>query len=120
MRWLVARYLDDKPNSCLAIANNRVVFLLLTLKGDPIWHYHVDELHPRAHDLRPWRKRWWCDWELMGMDIEDLINYLRLEGSHDLEHIPVASEEDAPPPADEFTDEDGGPKEEGDDPTEAG
>jgi len=54
------------------------------------------------------------------MNIEDLINYLGLEGPHDLEHIPVTSEKDAPPPEDEFTDEEGGPKEEGDNPTEAG
>ena len=36
VRWVGARYLDDRPNSCLAIENNRVVVLLLTLKGDPI------------------------------------------------------------------------------------
>ena len=31
------------------------------------------------------------------MDIDDLIDYLRLEGPYDLERIPTASEEDAPP-----------------------
>jgi len=31
------------------------------------------------------------------MSVVDLINYLRLEGPYDLEHIPTASEEDAPP-----------------------
>jgi len=36
VRWVVARYLDDGPNSCLAIDDNRVVFLMLTLKGDPV------------------------------------------------------------------------------------
>jgi len=39
-----------------------------------------------------------CDWEPMGMSVVDLINYLRLEGPHGLEHIPTISEEDAPPP----------------------
>jgi len=29
------------------------------------------------------------------MSVIDLINYLRLEGPHDLERIPIASEEDA-------------------------
>ena len=35
VRWILARHPDDRPTSCLAIKNNRVVFLLLTLKGDP-------------------------------------------------------------------------------------
>ena len=46
------------------------------------------------------------------MDINGLINYLRLEGSHDLECIPIASEEDAPPPGNELSDEEGDSKEE--------
>jgi len=41
------------------------------------------------------------------MSVVDLINYLRLKGPHDLESIPTASEEDAPPPGDELTDEEG-------------
>ena len=41
------------------------------------------------------------------MDIEDLINYLRLEGPHDLESVPTTSEEDALPPGNELTDEEG-------------
>jgi len=53
------------------------------------------------------------------MSVVDLINYLRLEGPHDLEHIPMASEEDAPPSGDELTDEEGDSKEEGGDPAEA-
>jgi len=31
------------------------------------------------------------------MNVVDLINYLRLEGPHDLESVPTASEGDAPP-----------------------
>jgi len=49
------------------------------------------------------------------MDIDDLIDYLRLEGPYDLERIPTASEEDAPPSGDELTDEEGDSKEERDD-----
>jgi len=60
-----------------------VVFLLLTLKEDPVWRYCVDELHPWAHDPRQWGHCCWCDWEPLGIDIEDLIDYLRLEGPHD-------------------------------------
>jgi len=41
----LAKYLEDMPNSYLKIEDNQVVFLLLTLKGDPQWHYRVDELH---------------------------------------------------------------------------
>jgi len=45
------------------------------------------------------------------MSIVDLINYLRLERPHDLEHIPTASEEGAPPPRDELTNEEEDSKE---------
>ena len=54
------------------------------------------------------------------MSVVDLINYLRLEGPHDLECIPTASEEDASPPGDEPTDEERDSKGEGDDPNKAG
>jgi len=53
VRWVLARYLNDRPNSCLGIENNRVVFLLMTLKGDPEWHCRVNELHPQARDPCP-------------------------------------------------------------------
>jgi len=39
VRWVFARYLDDVPNSYLRIKDNRVIFLLLTLKGDLEWRY---------------------------------------------------------------------------------
>ena len=39
VRWVLARYLEDVPHSCLRIKDNRELFLLLTLKGDPEWHY---------------------------------------------------------------------------------
>jgi len=55
----------------------------------------------------------------MGIDINGLINYLRLEGPHNLERILTASKEDAPLPRDKLTDEEGDSKEEGDDPAEA-
>jgi len=38
VRWVLARYLEDRPNSYLSIENNSG-FLLLTLKGDPEWCY---------------------------------------------------------------------------------
>jgi len=41
------------------------------------------------------------------MSVVDLINYLRLETPHDLESVPTSSEEDAPPPGDELTEEEG-------------
>ena len=102
---MLARYQEDVPHSCLRVEDNRVIFLLLTLRGDPLWCYRVDELHPRARDHRLWGKCYWCDWEPMEMSVVDLINYLRLEGPHDLESVPTASEDDAPPPGDELTEE---------------
>ena len=54
------------------------------------------------------------------MSVVDLINYLRLEGPHDLKRITTANEEDAPASVDKLTDEEGDSKEEGDDPIEAG
>jgi len=54
------------------------------------------------------------------MTVVDLINYLRLEGPHDQECIPTTSEEDAPPPEDELTDEEGNSKDKGDVPTAVG
>jgi len=55
----------------------------------------------------------------MEISVVDLINCLRLEGPHNIERIRTVSEEDAPTPGDELTDEGGGSKEEGDDSTEA-
>ena len=83
-----------------------------------MWRHRVDELHPRARDHRLWGKCCWCDWELMELSVVDLINYLGLKGPHDLKHVPTASEEDALPLGDEHPDEEGGPKEEGDNPIE--
>ena len=97
VRWVLARYLGDRPNSCLESEYNRVVFVLLTVKGDPEWRYRVDELLSRARDPRPWGSCCWCDWEPVGIDMEDLLDYLRMEGSHDLDYLPTASEGDAPP-----------------------
>ena len=54
------------------------------------------------------------------MSVVGLINYLRLEGPHDLECVPTASGEDAPPPGDELTYDEGDPKKEGDGPIEMG
>jgi len=120
VKWVLARHLEDVPHCCLRIEDNRVIFLLLTLKGDLERHYRVDELQSRAHDHRQCGKYCWCDWEPMGMSIVDLINYLRLEVPHDLERIRTANEKDALPPGDELLDEEGDFKEEGDDPTEVG
>ena len=54
------------------------------------------------------------------MSVVDLINYLRLKAPYDLKRVPTTSEEDAPPSGDELTDEEGDPKEEGDDPIKIG
>ena len=54
------------------------------------------------------------------MSAINLINYLRLKGPHNLECVPTASEENAPPPGDELIYELGDPKEEGDDLIEIG
>jgi len=41
------------------------------------------------------------------MDMRDLPDYLRMEGPHDLDYLPTASKEDAPPPIVESTDDEG-------------
>jgi len=41
------------------------------------------------------------------MDIRDLLDYLRMEGPHDLDYLPTASEKDAPPQVEESTDDEG-------------
>ena len=41
----------------------------------------------------------------MGIDIVNLLNYLRLEGPYDEDLIPLASDEDAPSPGDESANE---------------
>jgi len=38
------------------------------------------------------------------MDMRDLLDYFRMKGPHDLDYLPTASEEDAPPPVEESTD----------------
>ena len=53
VRQEIARYLEDVPNSCLRFEDNKALFILLTLKGDPKWLYRVDELHPRVRHYRP-------------------------------------------------------------------
>jgi len=39
VRWVLASCIEDVPHSCLRIEDNRVIFLLLSLKGDPEWRY---------------------------------------------------------------------------------
>ena len=34
VRWAIVRYLDNVPNSCLRFEDNKVLFILLTLKAD--------------------------------------------------------------------------------------
>ena len=41
----------------------------------------------------------------MGMDVLDLLNYLRLEGPCEEDLVPTTSEADAPPLGDEFANE---------------
>jgi len=41
----------------------------------------------------------------MGMNVANLISYLRLEGPYDEDLLLTASEKDAPPPGDESYDE---------------
>ena len=105
MRGAIARCLEDVSNSCLRFEDNKAILILLTLKGDPMWRYRVDELHPRARDSLPWGRCCWCDWQPMGMHVMDLIIHLRLEGPCDEYLVPHASGKNAPPPADESTDE---------------
>ena len=54
------------------------------------------------------------------MSVVDLINYLRLEGPHNLKCIPTANEKDASLLGDELTDEEGDSTDKGDVPTKAG
>ena len=51
---MIIRYFEVVPNSCLRFKENQTFFLLLTLKGDPKWRYRVNELHPRAREVRLW------------------------------------------------------------------
>ena len=39
--------------------------------------------------------------------MEDLLDYLRMEGPYDLDYLPTTSEEDAPPQAEESIDDEG-------------
>ena len=105
--WVLTRYVGDRPNNCLESDYNWVVFVLLTLKGDPEWRYRVDELLPRARDPHPWRSYCWCDWEPVGIDMEDLLDYLRMEGPHDLDYLQTARKEDTPPQVEELTKDEG-------------
>jgi len=41
----------------------------------------------------------------MGINVINLINYLRSEGLCDEDLLPIATKEDTPPPVDESTDE---------------
>ena len=79
VRWAIAKYLEDVPNSYLRFKDNQALFLFLTLKGDLKWHYRVDEMHLTVHDYLPWGRCYWCDWQPMGMSVTDLIDHLRLE-----------------------------------------
>ena len=56
VRCTIDRYLKDVPNSCFRFEDNKALFILLTLKRDPKWHYRVDELHPRLYHYRLWGK----------------------------------------------------------------
>ena len=105
MRWEIAKYLEEVPNNCLRFEDNKTLFILLTLKGDPKWLYRVDELHPRVRDSCPWGRCYWCDWQPIVMDVMDLIIHLRLEGSCDEYRVPHANDDNASLQEDESTDE---------------
>ena len=36
VRWVIVRYLEDVPNSCLRFEDNKVPFILLILKGPSV------------------------------------------------------------------------------------
>ena len=40
--------LEEIPNDYLRFGSNQALFFLLTLLGDPVWHYRINELHPKA------------------------------------------------------------------------
>ena len=95
--WARARYLEDVPNSCLRFEDNK--FHTADLKGGS-----QVELHHKVRNYRPWETCWY-DWQATGMNVTNLINYLRLEGPCDEYLLPTTSEEDALPPTDESADE---------------
>ena len=61
VRWAIATYLEDVPNSYLRFEDNKALFILLTLKRGPKWFHKVDELHPKVHDYHPWERYCWCE-----------------------------------------------------------
>ena len=60
---------------------------------------------PKVCDYCSCGRRCWCDRQPMGMDVIDLINYLRFEGPCDEDFFPTANEEYATPRGDESADE---------------
>jgi len=68
VRWAIARYLKDVPNSCLRFEDNKALFIMLTLKGGPKLRYRV--ITPELVILAPgegavgvtgnlWEWMWW-------------------------------------------------------------
>ena len=51
LKWIEAfihARLEEISNDCFRLKSNQALFFLLTLLGDPVWHYRINELHPKA------------------------------------------------------------------------
>ena len=49
---VIHKYLDDVPNSYLRLGENRALFFLLTLRGDPERYYRINVLDPKVQVFR--------------------------------------------------------------------
>jgi len=67
--------LAEVPNDCLRFNHNQALFFLLTLWGNPLWHYRVEELHPGERAFMVARDYCLCKWQPMGFNLnEEKIN----------------------------------------------
>jgi len=88
--------LAEVPTDCLRFGQNQTFFFLLTLLRDPMWHYRINQLHPKRRPIEIPRGCSLCEWEPMEMTLNELVDYLIDVGPY--EEPPTPDFEDTTPP----------------------
>jgi len=88
--------LAEVPDDCLRFDHNQALFFLLTLWGDPLRRYRVEELHPGERAFMVARDYCLCKWQPTGFNLNELVDHLMDVGPY--AEPPTPNSEDANPP----------------------
>jgi len=93
----------------LRFDHNQALFFLLTLWGDPLWRYTVNELHPEERAFMVAGDCCLCKWQPINFNLNELVDHLIDVGPYDEPPTPDSRDANPPPPVEEDTDEEGDP-----------